>query len=69
MIVQYLIFEFVVIPFLQILLEENVVLSLLIVGFAVSVWRTRRRGGGMGSDAGCSVCRMAVDGWDRHCVW
>lgn len=39
----YMIFEFVVIPFLEILLVENVALSILIFGFIMSLYTMKKR--------------------------
>lgn len=41
--IQYVIFEFIVIPFLQILIEENIVLSILILGFVICLYMTKCR--------------------------
>lgn len=39
----YGVFEFVVIPFLQILIEENIALSVLIMGFVFSLYMTKTK--------------------------
>lgn len=39
----YFIFEFIVIPFLEILVEENIALSILIFGFIMSLYFTKIR--------------------------
>ncbi|CAH1118953.1 unnamed protein product [Phaedon cochleariae] len=42
-IVLYLIFEFIVIPFLEILLEENIALSMFIFGFVICLYLMKTR--------------------------
>lgn len=74
----YAIFEFIVIPFLQILVEENIALSVLIGGFLLCLYLTRGRNRVLedyGMDSGvnrmhhCSICRVSVPDRDHHCVW
>lgn len=81
LVVLYAIFEFVVIPFLQILVEENIALSLLIGGFLLCLYLTRGRNNALenaGMDFGvnpglrmhnCSICKISVPDKDHHCVW
>lgn len=81
MVVLYAIFEFIVIPFLQILVEENICLSVLIVAFVICLYLTKsrnkmleERGVECGTSAGvrvhtCSICRASVPDRDHHCVW
>lgn len=40
---QYIIFEFIVIPFLQILVEENIASTILILGFIICLYNTKRQ--------------------------
>ncbi|KAJ8918636.1 hypothetical protein NQ315_013142 [Exocentrus adspersus] len=78
----YIVFEFIVIPFLEILLEENIALSIFIFGF-IMCWylmkvRTKQLNN-CGGDAefgkiasriqNCSVCQMRIPDKDHHCVW
>ncbi|XP_018568652.1 palmitoyltransferase ZDHHC23 isoform X2 [Anoplophora glabripennis] len=81
--VLYIIFEFVVIPFLEILVEENIALSIFIFGFVICWYlmkvRTKHLNklgvgdiefGKMGSRIqNCSVCQMKIPDRDHHCVW
>lgn len=81
LLVLYTIFEFIVIPFLQILVEENIFLSLLIIGFVTCLYLTRSRnreletvGIECGVNVGprthnCSICRVSVPDRDHHCAW
>lgn len=81
LLVLYAIFEFVVIPFLQILVEENIFLTLLIIGFVTCLYLTRSKNRELetmsiecGVNAGprthsCSICRVSVPDRDQHCVW
>ncbi|CAH1998232.1 unnamed protein product [Acanthoscelides obtectus] len=80
--VLYFIFEFIVIPFLEILLEENIALSVLIFGFVISVCLMKKRtkqlfmivessrndkeGDRLKS---CNICQIKVPSRDRHCLW
>lgn len=82
-VVLYIIFEFVVIPFLEILLEENIALSIFIFGFIMCWYLMRVRtkhlnkvGGGdieFGRAGNriqnCSICQMKIPDRDHHCVW
>ncbi|CAG9834932.1 unnamed protein product [Diabrotica balteata] len=43
LVILYVIFEFIVIPFLEILLEENIALSILIFGFLICVFIMKKR--------------------------
>lgn len=81
LVVLYAIFEFVVIPFLQILIEENIALSILILGFVICLYLTKSKnrdleemGVECGTNVGmrthtCSICRVSVPDRDHHCGW
>lgn len=81
----YVIFEYIVIPFLEILLEENIVLSLFIFGYIVSAYLCKvkanqlnpsvenEEGKGFAKYGGkidnCSICQKSVPDKDHHCIW
>lgn len=81
LIVQYFIFQIVVVPFLEILVEENVSLSVLILFMLFCVYMIKRQSnklhdiqnGFLKSENGrcfhCSTCQIAVAEWDHHNVW
>ncbi|CAG9863727.1 unnamed protein product [Phyllotreta striolata] len=80
----YVIFEFIVIPFLEILLIENIALSVLIFGFVMCVYIMKKRTqhlprlgdaeyGYTGQFSckwvNCSKCQVKVPDKDHHCIW
>lgn len=79
----YCVFEFIVIPFLEILIEENIALTILICGFVLCVYIVKVRSnqlyrlnetelGAVFSKArmyNCLICDVAVPEKDHHCVW
>ncbi|KAK9880035.1 hypothetical protein WA026_008550 [Henosepilachna vigintioctopunctata] len=79
----YIIFEFIVIPFLEILFEENIALSLLIGGFLFCLYTLKVRANQyhkFQADSenllhpgtrfhNCSICQTTVPDKDHHCVW
>ncbi|VEN50417.1 unnamed protein product [Callosobruchus maculatus] len=82
LIILYFIFEFVVIPFLEILLEENIALSVLIFGFVMSVYLMKKRSKELSSIAesqrdckegdrieSCNICQTKLPSRDHHCLW
>lgn len=81
LIVQYLVFQSVVVPLLEILYEENVALGVLIaisVCCACMVKHKSNRlqdvqNGFLKTESGryfhCSICQIAVPDWDHHNVW
>lgn len=85
LILLYIIFEFVVIPFLEILLEENIALSILIFGFIMCLYllkikskklslnvENEAEGGYIGKHIrfqSCSVCQVKIPDRDHHCYW
>lgn len=81
-IILYVIFEFIVIPLLEILLEENIVLSILFALFLLFLYLMKLRnnslekigeneaeGGFVGSHKRCTICQVLVPEKDHHCVW
>lgn len=65
----YLIFEFIVIPFLEILWEENVVLTAVIAVSCIWFWQTKKRRPLEGSSRNCLHCAMQVPSDSKHCAW
>ncbi|XP_019870371.1 palmitoyltransferase ZDHHC23 [Aethina tumida] len=81
----YVIFEYIVIPFLEILLEENIVLSLFIFGYIVSAYLCKVKANQLNSSVeneegkgfakyggkidNCSICQKSVPDKDHHCIW
>lgn len=78
----YVIFEFVVIPLLEILLEENILLSIFFACFLFTFHMTRQRNNALGAIGGdeaesgivgsynrCFICQVLVPDKDHHCVW
>lgn len=65
----YLIFQFVVIPFLQILWEENVALSVLIAIAYFSFWKTKARRTVDSLSKNCLYCMTQVPSDSRHYSW
>lgn len=82
-VILYIIFEFVVIPLLEILLEENIALSVLIAAFLFCLYTLRNRANQFhrfqdDSETftkpgtrfhNCSVCNTTVPDKDHHCIW
>ncbi|KAI4460538.1 zinc finger dhhc domain containing protein [Holotrichia oblita] len=68
-VVVYLIFEFVVIPFLQILWEENIALSVLIAIAYFCFWKTKTRRSPDGLTKNCVYCMTQVPSDSRHYSW
>lgn len=85
MVLLYFIFEFIVIPFLEILVEENILLSALIFGFIICLYTTKIRANeltslgteecesSVGKEVGgfynCRICDNKIPDKDHHCVW
>ncbi|KAJ8986000.1 hypothetical protein NQ317_013884 [Molorchus minor] len=83
LVASYIIFEFIVIPFLEILLEENIALSLLIFGFILCLYllkvrtnqlfRTEESQAEIGKVGirvqSCNICQIRVPDKNHHCVW
>ncbi|KAL3269286.1 hypothetical protein HHI36_008361 [Cryptolaemus montrouzieri] len=79
----YIIFEFVVIPLLEILLEENIALSILIASFLFCLYTLKMRASRFHKSTddsemfslpgtrfhNCSICQTTVPDKDHHCVW
>ncbi|XP_023023459.2 zinc finger DHHC-type palmitoyltransferase GABPI [Leptinotarsa decemlineata] len=84
-VILYIIFEFIVIPFLEILLEENIALSIFIFGFIFCLYLMKSRTknlcqvGDSEAEIGfigknnrlhnCSICQKKIPDKDHHCVW
>ncbi|KAJ3643738.1 hypothetical protein Zmor_026430 [Zophobas morio] len=81
-IILYIIFEFLVIPLLEILVEENIFLTILFAGFLLCFYLMKIRNntlgkigeseaesGYVGSYNRCSICQVVVPEKDHHCVW
>ncbi|XP_044754708.1 palmitoyltransferase ZDHHC23-B [Coccinella septempunctata] len=82
-VILYIVFEFVVIPLLEILLEENIALSLLIAAFLFCLYTLRNRANQFhrfqdDSETltkpgtrfhNCSICHTTVPDKDHHCIW
>lgn len=81
LIIQYVIFEFIVVPFLEILFEENVALGILISCSIYCVYMIKKQSnklhdvqnGFLKTENGrcfhCNICQIAVADWDHHNVW
>lgn len=82
LIVLYLIFQLIVIPFLEILLEENIALTILILGFFISLYtlitRTKKLGNIEENETearrgsriqNCSICQVKILDNQHHCFW
>lgn len=81
----YGVFEFIVIPFLQILIEENIALSILITAFVFCLYMLKFRNISLchGNEAenglisktvtnrgaNCCICKAYIPDKDHHCVW
>lgn len=77
----YIIFEYFVVPFLEILLEENLALGVLILISLICVYMLKRKSqqlqnienGFLKMEAGrnfhCNVCQIAVADGDHHNLW
>ncbi|KAF7272023.1 zinc finger DHHC-type palmitoyltransferase GABPI [Rhynchophorus ferrugineus] len=81
----YFIFEFVVIPFLEILVEENIALSALIFFFIICFYTTKIKanelaqlgieateslvGKSINGFYSCQICNAKIPDKDHHCVW
>ncbi|GJQ87323.1 GABPI [Trypoxylus dichotomus] len=68
-VVLYLIFEFVVIPFLEILWEENVGLTAMIMFATFWFWKAKKRRSVEGLSRNCLYCMAQVPNDSRHCDW
>ncbi|RZC42496.1 palmitoyltransferase ZDHHC23 [Asbolus verrucosus] len=82
-IILYIIFEFIVIPLLEILVEENILLSILFALFLLFLYMMRIRNSSLGkigeneAESGiigtsynkCNICQVVVPNKDHHCVW
>lgn len=69
-VVLYVVFEFVVIPFLEILWEENVVLSAIIALSCFFFWKVKkRRPVDVSSSRNCLYCMCQVPNDSSHCAW
>jgi palmitoyltransferase len=81
-IILYVIFELIVIPFLEILVEENILLSIFFALFLLCLYLMRIRNGSLGkigeneAESGfvgtsnrCFICQVLVPDKDHHCVW
>lgn len=82
-IILYIIFEFIVIPFLLIMLEENICLTIFIALFLLCFYLMKVRmgqlqnNGEIEADLGvfganftkCIICQTEVPDKDHHCLW
>ncbi|CAH0555689.1 unnamed protein product [Brassicogethes aeneus] len=83
-VVLYCIFEFIVIPFLEILLEENIALSLFIFGYVMSAYKCKVNANQLGVEESeaengygkysnkldnCLICNKGIPDKDHHCIW
>lgn len=79
LVILYIIFEALVIPFLEILLVENIVVSLLISGFVICGYMLKKRTKLVLSYEvdtvttknlqNCVLCQTKIPDRDHHCVW
>ncbi|EFA10318.2 palmitoyltransferase ZDHHC23 [Tribolium castaneum] len=81
-IILYVIFELIVIPLLEILFEENVLLSVFFATFLLCFYLMKQRNnslgrigeseaesGFVGTGTRCYICQVLVPDKDHHCVW
>lgn len=81
-IIQYFIFQIVVVPFLEILVEENIALGFLICGFIIFTYYMRKKSANLYNNESslimkedtsrniqCNICQIQVPAWEFHSYW